>query len=180
MAKTKMKAGKKVDPLAIFKYAEAFVEGAEMLNAQARKTAMGVKVLAPDAARSSPMLTLDIFALELYLKCLHAMDHGGATGWGHDPRALFDDLKDGTQKAIRVMYNEQLRTSPAVNLVNKNEPGLHPTLDRCLDDATHLFEDIRYFFAEPKRGKKKFSWPMVRVAVREVILASHPNWRNLT
>ena len=177
MAKSKMRTGKKVDPIVIFRYADAFVEAAEMLNSQARKTATGVKIVAADAALSSPMLTLDIFALELYLKCLHAIDHSGDPGWGHDPWALFDDLKDGTQKAIRFTYIQQLKTSPIVDLVNKNEPGLCPTLDRCLHDATHFFEDIRYFFAEPKRGKQIFIWPLVRVAVRDAILATYPRWR---
>jgi len=173
------KTSKKVDPRDIFKYAESFKEAAELLNQkQVRSKPSGVKYAPPDAAHVSPMLTLDTLALELYLKCLHAIDHNGDAGWGHDPWALFTKLKPGTQKSVHVFYTEQLKTHPAVNLVNKNEPNIRPTIELCLQGKENFFQDIRYFFEGRKRGGPSFFWPLTRIAVRNTILAINPNWKN--
>jgi hypothetical protein len=174
MARAKIK----VEPLIIFRYAEAYAAAAEMLTSQVKQSPTGIKLIAAEAHHKSPMVTLEAFSLELYLKCLHATDHGGYPGRGHDTWALFTSLKPGTQQAIRHSYTLQLQTRTEVDLVNRRERGLHPTLDRCLQDAAHLFEDMRYFFEERNRGKKIFFWPLLRTAIRNTILRSYPDWRS--
>ena|SRR5579871_148697 len=155
----------------IFLYAEA----AEKLIEQAKRAAPhDAQTHVTDAAGFAPMVTLDAFAQELYLKCLQAIDYGKANR-GHDCKKLFSELTPGTQRAVKQMYSAELATSPIAKQYAKNFPRDPMTLDKCLDLSSKVFEKVRYLY-EGTGGTKMFSWPLLRVALRKTILAIHPDW----
>ena len=162
-------------PLAIYLSAEAFIEATVKLEDQLRNLPSVTQIYATDAAHTAPTITLDSFSLELYMKCLYAIDHGKPMK-GHNCKAIFSALKPGTRDSLRYHYNIQLATDPTVGLVNKMQPGFSPTLDNCLDLCSNLFEKYRYLY-EGIGQAKMFYWPLLRLAVRETVLAINPAWR---
>jgi hypothetical protein len=171
----KSRVGKPIDPRTLFSYAEAFSAGAEKLREQAQKEVPGGKgIPVADAGHFAPLATLDSFALELYLKCLHQIDHGNP-GWGHKCKDLFDALFPGTQKAVRMTYNSRLATEKIAIEFAENHPRVPMGLDNVLELSNDAFETVRYLY-EGTGGKMLFYWPMVKLAVRDTLVAIHPEW----
>lgn len=165
-----------VDAAVVFSYAEAFSEATGLLDPQFKNVPPHTVTSFARAAHFAPKVTLDAFATELYLKCLRRIDLG-EPGWGHDCKRLFGQLKAGTQKAVRLHYANLLSTHPAVDLLNKNSPGVQPTLEFVLDKSSDIFKTVRYLYEHEGENVELFYWPLVRMAVRETILTINPAWR---
>lgn len=168
------KAAQPVTAQSIFNYAEAYAEAAETLVTQLKRLSPFKDTQIPDAADLAPSAVLDALALELYLKCLHFMDHGKASR-GHEPVKLFAALKPGTQKAIRTLYNDALKTYALAPELANRHPKFQQGLDNVLDWSNDIFINVRYLYEG--NNSKMFYWPLTRIVVRNVILATHPNWK---
>ena len=120
-----------------------------------------------------PMLVLEVFSLELHLKCLHALR--GNRKWGHDIGELFSDLPDGEQAAIAAKFQQQCAgRSEFASL----------TLAAVLDRSKELFEKARYRFegeewnpdASGERGNRGFD-RLIR-SIHDVIEEQQPDWHD--
>lgn len=171
---TKSTKPNSVDAQTIFSYAEAFAEAADRLREQAREIQAPTPIA--EAAKFAPMTTLDSFALELYLKCLHVIDHGKAAR-GHDFKKLFGGLTEGMQKAVRTLYNIRLSREAIANEAAKDHPRIPLGLDSILEMSKTTFETMRYLYEKDVITSRLFYWPMVRLAVRDTILAIYPAWK---
>jgi hypothetical protein len=159
---------------AIFLYAEAFSQAAEMLQDQFQQLDPEKAVHVTQSAAGVPRTVLDAFATELYLKCLQKNELGKIVQKGHVLKKLFEALPTGTQKAIRYRYNEIVANSPITKVLQNKHPRFAVGLDNVLEMSSDVFFRVRYLY-EGEHGKM-FYWPLLRTAVRNTIIAIHPDW----
>jgi HEPN domain-containing protein len=153
----------------VFLLAEAYSAAADVLSEAAKKDAKSKKERVVSFHVAVPILTLDSFAAELYLKSLYLLDRKRSTR-GHDLKELFGELSVGCQKSIKAIYAEALkRNQPLITATLKEDPGFDFGLENVLGKSRETFEKIRYAF--DGRGPT-FYWPVIKLAVRKVITLS--------
>lgn len=173
------------DARTIFCYAEAFSKAVELLAPQFKRAAhpvhrnviaRGVGVHVSELADSVPFEMVDSFALELYLKCLHMMDHG-VPAWGHDIRALYNGLKPHTRRRLRHNYDAEVARSPLTSTMRKSVRKRFVSFRAYLNASNIVFNQVRYLFERKSRGAKRMAyWPLLRFAARKSVLDIMPEW----
>lgn len=164
------------DPRRIFRIAEWFNLGSNTLRGHISEM-RGVAV---------PSVVLGAFSLELYLKCLIAIETGKPPPTGHNLRWLFDRLSSSTQRKI-IQYFDNPTDQHEINWRKtlKNPPKHVPqqmkissfTFDEVLDTSARAFGQFRYIF-ESGTYKTNASWNAgyIVVCARRVIVEMHPDW----
>jgi hypothetical protein len=173
------------DAQTVFCYAEAFSKSAELLFPQLRRggTPIGRGMIAPKIpvhisklADTAPSATVDSFALELYLKCLHMMDHGIPVR-GHDLKAIYAKLKPNTRSRLRTNYAAEVSKSPAVATMRKSVRRKFVGFQAYLNVSNLAFMQMRYLFEGNSHGKQQVAyWPLLRLAARKSVLDIMPDW----
>jgi len=159
----------------IFIYAESFSHASETLAKIARNGEEGKQFKSLSLHAASPVITVDSFALELYLKCLHWIDRKKEPTKLHKYVELFEALSPDAQKSIAVWYQQILKQNDAtVRQHARDFPKFDYSLKNWLQLSNNTFTRIRYAF-EGKTGDIIY-WPFLRVAVRNVIVSSAPGW----
>ena len=156
------------DPVKIFVTAEQFRYASKWL-AQAR--GMGCQ-----ADVGIPAVTCAAMALELYLKCLIAME-GTKNPNIHDLRDLFEKLSPSLQASVRSHFDAH---SDAVKefLIKDGSQASEVTFDFVLDWSREAFVRARYVFDD---GQPQAIWwaDCITECARRVILDAHPDWWGL-
>jgi hypothetical protein len=118
---------------------------------------------------SAPMLLVDSFAVELYLKCLYVLDTNQVPEATHDWMALFKALASETRVIIRDAFNDNVRKDPVLRhlkLVNPQAPAL-TDFDISLQVAARTFDKRRYLYEITGPGDWFYAH-LIRDAIRNV------------
>lgn len=109
------------------------------------------------------------------MKCLHLVDRNYFAR-GHDCKEIFDNLTAGTQEAVRECYRAQLSQNTDLVLhLHRNHPNCQ-VFENALKLSRNAFTAVRYFFEKDVIKELLFYWPLLSRAVRNVLIASHPDW----
>jgi hypothetical protein len=130
---------------------------------------------------SQPVMVLQAFASELYIKCLHCIDSGTVPG-GHDLESLFNHLNPLRQKAIISGWNA--RMAHRQGELDQRDRATKPLgfviprdLPVGLKECRLAFMQLRYQYEEPK--KPKFYLGDLPDVLRVVILHIYPDWKTV-
>lgn len=126
------------------------------------------------AAPDIPYIVCDAMNVELYLKCLHVLDHG-AFKTGHDTAKLFASLKPTTRRIIAERYDIQVGAAQSFLAgLPPNYRAVVVELDKYLQTSRFNFENMRYLYERPQGDMAGF--PFLGRALREAILSIKPEW----
>ena len=168
-----------VDPIAIFRTADAYYQGGLVLGAKIPKS--GFYVL--------PYAVLGALTLELYLKCLIALETGKNPPRGHNLEKLFNNLSKDGRKKIRLCYDnpqhpkeiewrEKLKNPPA-NVPEDIKQTLIFNFDDDLRRSSRAFERFRYAYETSVPGDELIAWQAnyIIYCTRLHIIQNHrPEW----
>jgi hypothetical protein len=185
MAKTKKTHSVQIDAEVFFRYAESFNQAVELLAPQFKrigqpltdgivepKTQFHVSIVA-DAV---PFATADAFALELYMKCLYAMDHSECIR-GHDVKQIYRGLKANTKRRLRNNYNAEVSKTRLLSTMDARNRKTMTSFTSYLNLSRRMFEEIRYLFERAAIKKSRLAyWPLLRFAARKSVLDIMPEW----
>ena len=123
----------------------------------------------------APVVILDAFGLELYLKCLLVIE-GKVPRKEHDHRKLFALLSAPTQREVRQHHERLVESNPSIReFIEAGHPRSHFQLDEVLRQCGNAFTSWRYLYERPDRELIHYTG-CVREAVKAVILKSRPEW----
>jgi hypothetical protein len=106
------------------------------------------------------MVVNSAFALEIYLKCLHFLDHSTLIRREHRLRKIFAALLPGTQQQIRDEYAILMKADSQRVVIDiwKRAKGWDMTdFDFVLVEASSAFEEWRYAY-EPEFKRSDHFW----------------------
>jgi hypothetical protein len=132
-----------VDPARILLAAERIWKGNELIAKQMNQVG--------DVTLAEPLVVTGALALELYFKCIYAIEHNGKTIRGHDLYGLFYSLSQESRTAIRDEYDRllpQSLTQAALRRAFHKEAGTFPdeSIEAVLKGSANAFELWRYPF----------------------------------
>ena len=124
------------------------------------------------------LMLLKGLALEVYLKCLHALDHQKAYE-GHDVKRLFDALSDETQTRVAEYFEELVGKSSFIALTHSHHKAMkgHKAkmdLDHILGEWSQAFGKWRFFY-EPEHKVSFLAFGELRKALRHRIQELKPD-----
>ena len=169
----------KHEPSNIFVVADQFRHASKVLNL----TLAGVMTLAGEKAPFDlqvPMVTSSAFALELYLKCLIAMETGKKPPEIHELDKLFERLHPDTRAGIRRHFDATGASTIAVIKGAFEQHGMAaPTIDfdYVLKASRRAFPLARYIY-EGMPGEQGWVAEMIMEGARAVILERFPHWKH--
>jgi len=153
----------------MFQAGETFLNACRMLD-DARKRGNRFILQAPMAVNSG-------LALELFLKCLRAIENGDFFP-RHELDQLYWDLPRPIQDEIRRRHDEVQKSAKHGPFFAKLQAdGFKTDLDSLLKMGAKTFEHFRYAF-DPKIAAQKTTWALddFMFIVRDIILEKHPKW----
>jgi hypothetical protein len=113
-----------------------------------------------DIGRYGPgCIILSAFSIELYLKCLLAIECGQYPET-HNLQMLFGQLRPQTRDALRKRHDANLQ-----------RPG---NLDEMLAKGGEAFNKVRYLFEH--RDQIQFGLNWLGELVRQKVISLHPEW----
>ncbi|MBI4515060.1 MAG: hypothetical protein HY699_04490 [Deltaproteobacteria bacterium] len=132
-----------VDPARILLAAERIWKGNELIAKQMNQVG--------DVTLAEPLVVTGALALELYFKCLYAIEHNGRTIRGHDLYVLFSNLSQESRAAIKDEYDRLLPQNPTRAVLRRafeKQVGTPPdeAIESVLRGAANAFELWRYPF----------------------------------
>ena len=165
-----------VDPITIFNIAESFYHGSQLIAHRIPKAL----ILGPSHAVTAAL------ALELYFKCLIAIETGENPPRGHNLEKLFNKISKDGQTNIRQRFdNPQLPSEIDQRNQIKNLPNVPDDIDRTfnfdgiLRRSARSFERFRYVYETSVPGEELTSWEAgyVIYCTRLHIIQDHrPEW----
>lgn len=165
-----------VDPITIFNIAESFYHGSQLIAHRFPKAL----ILGPSHAVTAAL------ALELYFKCLIALETGENPPRGHNLEKLFNKISKDGQTNIRQRFdNPQLPSEIDQRNQIKNLPNVPDDIDRTfnfdgiLRRSARAFERFRYVYETSVPGDELTSWEAgyVIYCTRLHIIQDHrPEW----
>jgi len=165
------------DSRRIFRTAEWFYSASGILQ-QSVPTRPGVTI---------PRTVLNAFSLELYLKCLIAIETGKSPPTGHNLRWLFNRLDSKTQDTIRSSFDNpsdkseiawrETLTNPKPPLPKDFAPSPY-NFDTVLDTSAKAFAKFRYIFERGEVAQDGAAWhaDYIVKCTRRVIIKRNPSW----
>jgi len=161
-----------VNPGAVFITAERFWKASRIL---AERMSRGPEV---DVGLSAPTVVLGAFAIEVYLKCLYAIEHRGKPAYGHDLLKLFGLLSKASRARIREQYDQEIKTDETTQVLVRyarehEQHEVNLDLDAVLRDARDAFATWRYSFEGRVSGF--VGGPAIQSAIRSRILELAPD-----
>lgn len=121
---------------------------------------------------------LTALAIELYYKCIFAIENKNKSIEGHDLKFLFDELSQPSRRSIRQHY-KLLLNKQWVRFIRKRlkqlgglEDKMSFAFDDVLDDSRHMFVCWRYPFPRENRdrgGGMRAPFPLVHSARRRLV-----------
>ncbi len=129
----------------------------------------------------SPLVSMQVFTLELYFKCLLHIISGNLKKT-HELKRLYDTLPVKDQTAITKSFNQDLHIS-RIRQSRKTLTKKYPLrkqdsykITDILTDANEAYQKFRYSF-EKNTGVVRGMYPIID-SVRERIFEYKPEWRN--
>jgi HEPN domain-containing protein len=164
----------KHDPADIFVIAEQFRNASKFLIL-AREHGWQTDV-------AMPAVTCAAFAMELFLKCLLAMETEKSHET-HDLKHLFNRLSKSSQAKIRVYYGPYLpdvkeHVERQYLLAGQPQPPPLVDFDFVLDASRRAFPLARYIYERGLPGGQGWIADGIMEAVRKTVLEAHPDWKD--
>jgi hypothetical protein len=159
-----------LDPIKIFVVAEQFNNTAAFLI-HAADSGLDFDV-------SMPTVTCRAFALELYFKCLIAMDQKD-NPTRHALSDLFENLHPGRQSEVRSHFDEyadEVKQRIAAEHAAGNEELPVVDFDFVLARSSNAFVRARYIFEAGLREGEGWMADPIILCARRVILDAHSDW----
>lgn len=169
------------DPKVIFRQADAYhfasSLSADAWAADARRAANGqsVQIMGPTGFLLFPIITLQAFACELYLKALFIAQLECMPKVGHDLIKLFNKLPEQTRALIKEVDETVYLTFPEEQLL-ANARGGRQTFNERLDACRHTFVRARYVYEQDEKRPVSWSGSTIVVALNHVCLTMYPHW----
>src|SRR5262249_46370125 len=130
----------------------------------------------------NPPIVCAAFALELYLKCLIAMEPGkkNRAPKCHNLHTLFHLLDAETQSQIRARFkpyeSEQEELASRAYAAQGMARSLGTIFDFILNASQDAFEKYRYIHEKGLEANQGWGADRIMQAARRVILDRHPEW----
>jgi HEPN domain-containing protein len=160
------------DPGDIFVVAEQFRNASKLLNLGQTSFPFDVRMA---------MMSCAAFALELYLKCLIAMETGKVPPAIHDLQKLFDHLHASTQMKIRRYFDDNSSVVKAFVEAQFAKHGVKaPNIDfdYVLAASRDAFPLARYIYERGLPAEKGWIADVILEGARRTILDRFPDWRD--
>lgn len=185
--------GTTAKPLDVFRAAADAEHSCAVLQADIPRTAKasprGSEILFHTVI---PLGIVTAYTIELYMKCLLRIDHGG-WGQGHNLVELFNELSAQRQADIRATHAHYMATDPrelakvaglkkvlgALGVSMPDPPK--SDFDSLLEMRADIFVKWRYWFDDPKGilTQEGIVYPdSIARSVRGVILKDNPGWQS--
>jgi hypothetical protein len=165
------------NPKRIFQVAENFALALKVIdtyNNEAPASAPpGVGVQTP----MLPRVVLAAFVLELYLKCIIAIERTQRKILrSHDHCELFNAISPNAQKAVKHEYQDLISSRNGyVQLMSAQFPGQNLDFDSVLDAGKSAFILFRYAYENDNCSLLKWPSDPIIAAVRSYLLANYSN-----
>jgi HEPN domain-containing protein len=159
------------DPGDIFVVAEQFRNGSKLLNLGQSGFPFDVRMA---------MMSCAAFALELYLKCLIAMETGKAPPAMHDLQKLFDRLHVSTQTKIRRYFDDNsslVKEFVEAQIAKHGVKAPIVDFDYVLTASREAFQLARYIYEGGFPAEKGWIADVIMDGARRTILDRFPDWR---
>jgi hypothetical protein len=156
-----------VDPLAIFRHAEAFICAIDQLH----------RTSTPERAAliSLPIAVLSAFCSEIYFKCLICVETGKVVQ-GHYLHELFLSLSPPTQKILEDAWDSIVveRAEILDRLDKQMSPPIPRDLRSNLKEGNRAFQQLRYIY----EGGENFRFLLsdLPLALRQTVMKVRPEW----
>jgi hypothetical protein len=167
----------KHSPSSIFVVAEQFRHASKVLNLTSAGVLTWHRERVPFDLQT-PMVTCSAFALELYLKCLIAMETAEKPPEIHELDKLFKRLDQSTQAEIRRHFDATGASTTAFIKEAFEQHGMAaPAIDfdYVLQASRRAFPLARYIY-EGMPGEQGWVAEMILEGARAAILERFPRW----
>jgi len=94
----------------------------------------------------APYFTLNAFSIELYLKCLYAIENGKHAPTLHNWDKLFDMLSDESKNKIESTYDNNVKNTKEIQTLLKFVPDAKVDLINALQEMSGAFVKWRYVY----------------------------------
>jgi hypothetical protein len=132
-------------------------------------------VMTPETPTLVPMLVVNAFTVELFIKCVLALD-AVVPPATHALLDLFQSLSPGRQQRLETLFDEESHKAPHFGMAQEMGLSPLPTLASCLTEMNKAFVQWRYAYEfDPKSG----TFSELRAALRRLILEIRPDWEPL-
>ncbi|MED4060910.1 hypothetical protein [Priestia megaterium] len=128
------------DAKPIFETAANFEAASLTLNEKMRKGANYIET------HLAPYVTLNAFSIELYLKCLYAIENDNNAPNVHAWDKLFELLSDESKNEIESIYDNNVKNSNSIQILLKRVPGTNVDLINALQEMSGAFVKWRYVY----------------------------------
>jgi hypothetical protein len=117
----------------------------DLLPPEARRSSfIGPIAFAKDVGlKLMPMVIMDAFSVEIYLKCLQYLE-SGALVTGHNLLELFNGLPKSTKRELVKHYNEFSAKTVFFTRLQRQMPKEDLTLEGVLRASANVFTESRY------------------------------------
>ena len=163
----------------IFDLADAFRRTGFLIEGKIAREWTTKEVVGSNAQMIMARVTNHAFALELYLKCLIAIETNAKPPRGHNHKDLFNALTKRSQQRAESYYNEHMRCDPGTPgwIAEYRQQGMDPNdflnLRVALSKAVGAFEMYRYAY---ERNLTSYMLGPLEPVVRQIILEQKPEW----
>jgi len=124
------------------------------------------------------MVVCQAFSMELYLKCLVAVE-GGNPQNEHNLDKLFLKVGAGSQGIIRANYGNKRIAQDALYAAAKLPVLAKSDFDSALHASADAFTDFRYIYEGAIQSEEGWLAGSISECVRERIIELRPEWANL-
>ncbi|WP_330442045.1 hypothetical protein [Flavobacterium sp. C4GT6] len=124
----------------------------------------------------TPFLVNEIFAIELYIKCIVAIENNNFFRSGHELTSLFSDLSSEAQENVEKYFYAYVYKLKQFRGYTIN--GVHLTLNKALEINNKSFQELRYYF-EKKDSNNHISaiaTAEIKRALCHYIITIRPEW----
>jgi hypothetical protein len=166
----KKKRKRPFDPVMLLVNAQSYLASSVVLDAQPNKVIF-----------LWPMITVEAFALELFIKCLHRVRR--RTVEGHDIHSLYHKLSVSDQKKIAKYFAAIVSRHPDYEWAVANRT--HFDVESVLLRNKDMFTKTRYWHEGAPPNRDSFGsygnagTGSLAEAIRDLIFELRPKWMNL-
>jgi hypothetical protein len=170
------------DPRRIYALAEEFHRAFLVLH----KAQYNVPLITPYSVLPSAVTMIAAFSLELYLKCLHVMDHASSPEQTHNLKYLFEALSGTTKRKIEKYFDPTAGQAALDDIRKKLPPNaviwhlpLKFDLSFAIFASSKAFEYVRYAYERPAYVTEQWCGGPIIDAIRKLIAEQNPTWKYL-
>lgn len=122
----------------------------------------------------APYITVSSFSIELFLKCLYALEKGKKAKNIHKLYQLYDALSDDSKIIIKMLYEMYAEKDPSLIVLKSKVPEMKTDLEDILKDMSNAFVNWRYSY-EGNLTSFQGSGPIINAIIGRISMLQ-PDW----